>query len=132
MNKKQTIKMLSIGLFGGVLGIWALINFIGIRNKIKLDNYSDEEDSVYEHKQHILQLATSAGTMTHILNFMLFGINTYYIVETDAFGNNALGIVLLLAFINGALAMYLEVANINLVKKMEPEKMRTYEFQIQS
>lgn len=157
MNKKQIIKTLLIGLFGGVcgyfisklslevpdlepiinllvdnikyfmllptvLGIWALITFVGIRNKIKADNYSDEENSVYELKQHMLQMTMSAGTMTHILNFLFAGINLYYIVEVQQFSDNIQGGLMTFALINAILAMYIEVANINLVKRMEPEK----------
>ncbi len=109
-------------LIPSVFGMWALVAFINIKNKLKAEDYSNEEGSLYESKQHILQMTMSAGTLTHILNFMFFGINLYYIVEVDEISTGKGIILTVLWTINSLIAIYLEVANINLIKKVEPEK----------
>lgn len=119
MIKENLIYAMLIPAFVGLCGI---IKFISIRNTIKDEDYSDEEDSTYENKGHILQATMSLGTLTHILNFMFTGINGCYLFIEGEIDKNKILIFPVLILINVSIATYLEVANINLVKKMEPNK----------
>lgn len=93
-----------------IMGIIGLGGYIYFNNKLKKENYSDEEDSFYERHERMIDITMVCSTLCAIINFMAIGLN---ILETTPFD--------ILLLINVVVAFVGEVLYISLVKKIRPE-----------
>ncbi|MFI3230266.1 MAG: DUF3169 family protein [bacterium] len=100
-----------------------LAKYLNIKKAIKLDNFSNEEDSVYEKTSNKRFVITSLATLLIIVNFMMFGINFSNKLFSSIDENIEKVVITLLIFtVNCIIGSFLEISNINLIKRVEPNK----------
>ncbi len=97
-----------------------ILKYVSISKLIKLDNFSNEENSVYEKNQSKIIILTSISTILIIINFMMFGVN--YSGNFLVFTSEKAILIFMIFFVNSIFGSFLEIAYTNLVKKVEPQK----------
>lgn len=99
-----------------------LLKHVSISKLIKLDNFSNDENSVYEKNQSNITMWTGISTILIIINFMMFGVNFSGNFLENAFNSENSILVFLIFTSNAILGSFLEIAYTNLIKKVEPQK----------